>query len=400
MNIAHIRQDTKGCTDKLFFNSAGASLMPSVVVKKMKNYLDEEEEFGGYFIQSKHAEELQEVYTQAATLLHCAPKNIAITYNATNSFFKALSSIDFKEGDCILTTDDDYISNQLTFIRLQEKWKLQLIRGTNLPNGDLDLDDFEDKIKTYLPKLITVAHIPTNSGLIQPVEEVGALCKKYDILFLLDACQSVGQIDVDTEAIGCDYLCATGRKFLRGPRGIGLLYVSDKVLEKQIAPTFIDMSGAEWTGPNQYTLQNNAKRFETWEQSRASILGLKEALAYANTIGMKNIETYNNNLSKHLRSGLSKIPEVTLLDKGSKQCSIVTFTIKGAELNSLTSYLSSKQIYYSVSNKNAALIDFTKKEVDWAIRFSPHYFNTTEELDKAIAIVEAYNSKTQFSSYQ
>jgi len=243
MDIIEIRKDTSGCADKIFLNSAGSSLPPKIVTEKMIDYLQYEERIGGYDAAKFKADEINKFYIEAAKLLNCKPANIAFAYNATDAYARALSAIPFKNVDYILTTNDDYISNQIAFLSLQKRFGVQLLRANNLANGDIDLVHFEELIKKHKPVLVAVTHVPTNSGLVQNAEEIGKICNKYDTWYLLDACQSVGQMIVDVEKIGCDFLSATGRKFLRGPRGTGFLYISDEVLMSGLAPLFIDMRG-------------------------------------------------------------------------------------------------------------------------------------------------------------
>jgi len=381
MQINQIRNDTFGCHDKTFLNSAGASLMPKSVVQKQMEYLKLEEEFGGYHVASQQSAALNEFYIETAKLINCKPQNIAFATNATDAYAKALSSIPFKPGDSIITTDDDYISNQIAFLSLQKRLNLKIHRIKKLANQDLDLDHFLQLIKKHQPKLVAVTHIPSNSGLIQNVEEIGKICKQNGILYLVDACQSVGQLLVDIQKISCDFLTATGRKFLRGPRGTGFLYVSDNALSQGLAPLLLDMSGARWTAPNTYELGDDAKRFEIWERSCASVVGLTEAIRYANSIGMDNIESYNRSLSSQLRDMLQQNSNLEILDKGRDLASIVTFHRRNLSLHTLQEMLSKNNIYYSVSFKAGALIDFGEKNVDWAIRFSPHYFNTLTEME-------------------
>ncbi len=389
MDLNKIRQDTIGCSDKIFLNSAGASLMPGVVVEKMIEHLRLEEQFGGYYAAELKAEEINKFYIEAGKLINSSPQNIAFAYNATDAYSRALSSIAFKDGDYILTTNDDYVSNQIAFISLQKKFNIKILRVRNLDNNDIDLNDFEELIKKYNPKLVAVTHIPTNSGLIQDVESIGAICKKYDILYLVDACQSVGQLEIDVKEIGCDFLSVTGRKFLRGPRGTGFLYISDKVIEDLLQPLFIDMRGADWIAFNDYDIQMNAKRFESWEFPYASLIGFTEAIRYTHDIGIDEIQLYNKALSGKLREGLAGIKDVRLLDKGSNLGSIITFEKSSRELDYIKKHLLENKIAFSVSYKNAALIDFTNKQADWAIRLSPHYFNTMEEIEKAVEIIAA-----------
>ena len=390
MDIEQIRQDTIGCHDKIFLNSAGSSLMPKIVMEKMTEYLKQEELYGGYAVAKDRAGQINEFYSEIGKLINCEAKNIAFMYNATDSFSKALSSIPFREGDVILTTNDDYISNHIAFLSLQKRFGIEILRAENLPNGDIDFDNFELLVTTHKPKLVAITHIPTNSGLIQNAEKVGEICSANSIWYLLDACQSVGQIVVDVQKIKCDFLSSTGRKFLRGPRGTGFLFISNKVINEKLEPLFIDMRGATWTSSDTYELQMSGKRFEEWEFSYASLVGLTEAVKYANSIGIQEIEAKNASISKKLRSNLSKIPQLLVMDKGSRLCSIITFYINGIALQDLSSYLEENSIFHSVTVKSHAIIDLTNKGVDWVIRLSPHYFNTMEDIEKVTALLSQF----------
>ncbi|KFE98990.1 aminotransferase class V-fold PLP-dependent enzyme [Chryseobacterium luteum] len=387
MDIDKIRRDTVGCRDKIFLNSAGGSLMPEPVVTTMTSYILLEQQHGGYEAADRNSEQCSRFYAEAAQLINTQPDNIAFTVSSTDAYAKALSSIQFESGDVIITTNDDYISNQIAFFSLQKKLGVKIVRIKNLPDHELDLEDVENLIKKHNPKLVAVTHIPTNSGLIQNVEGVGKICRQYDILYLVDACQSVGQLTVDVEKIGCDFLTATGRKFMRGPRGTGFLYVSDRVLERNMAPVFLDMAGAEWTAFNDYKLLKTAKRFEHWETSISSLLGFAEALKYANGIGLQNIENYNRNLAEKLRTGLQN-NGLRVLDQGRNLCSIVTCCAQDSSIDNIYKILKENNVYFSVSNKSNALIDFTLKNLDRAIRLSPHYFNTSGEIEEVIKMLE------------
>ncbi len=389
MNIDKIRQDTRGLGDgKIFLNNAGSSLMPDIVTDAVVDYLKLEERSGGYDVANMNADVLEEFYSESAKLINAKPANMAFMTSATEAYSKALSGIIFRDGDVIITTTDDYISNQITFISLQKKVGVKVIRMKNLPDHELDLEDLGRLIREHHPKLIAVTHIPTNSGLIQNVEAVGKICREHDILYLVDACQSVGQMVVDVEKIGCDFLTATGRKFLRGPRGTGFLYVSDRILEQAYAPLLLDMRGADWTEYNDYELFKTAKRFEHWEMSYASMLGLKYAIGYANAVGMDAIEKYNQSLSRKLRENL-KESGFSVWDWGNRLSSIVTFSGPDGDLENIQKILKKNNVYFSVTYKNSALIDFTNKNINGIVRLSPHYFNTTEEIEKVSEVLKA-----------
>ncbi|PRB85453.1 aminotransferase [Chryseobacterium culicis] len=390
MNLEVIRQDTPGCSDKIFLNSAGSSLMPKPVVEATIKFLYEEQELGGYAAAVENSGLISQFYEEVAKLINTRSSNIAFVGSSTDGYAKALSSISFKEGDCIITTNDDYISNQIAFISLQKRYHIEIIRVANLPDHELDLEDFENLIKKHHPKLIAVTHIPTNSGLIQNIERVGRLCKQYDVLYLVDACQSVGQIVVDVEKIHCDFLTATGRKFMRGPRGTGFLYVSDKALNQKMYPLFLDSIGARWTAFDDYQLNDTAKRFELFERPYAALLGFAEALRYANTIGMNQIEHYNRTLADTLRINLQN-NGFRILDKGNRLSSIVTFCQADGKVEKIHKILSDHKVFFKENRREDALIDFTSKNVDHAIRLSPHYFNTIEEIEKVSQLLENIN---------
>lgn len=391
MDIAQIRKDTLHCEDKLFLNSAGASLMPRVVIQKSHEYLLEEEKLGGYKVAALKAYEIDGFYSEAGKLLNCRADQIAFAANATDAYSKALSAIPFKEHDVILTTDDDYVSNHIGFLSLQKRFGVRVLKVQNTEDGDLDLTDFENKIKTYNPKLVAVTHIPTNSGLVQDVESVGLLCQKYEILYLVDACQSVGQIPLDVQKIRCDFLSATGRKFLRGPRGTGFLYVSDKVLQSELAPLFMDLRGATWDQQEHYQIMETAKRFELWELPYPFVIGLKEAVKYANDIGLQAIEDRNQELLIRLSENMKAINGVSRYDRGSVLSNIFTFRKHGVSKEKMIDHLDAHNAYYSISQVDNARIDFEKKGIDWAVRISPHYFNTFQEIDRFCEIVENLN---------
>ncbi len=392
MNIDLFRKQTPGCGRKIHFNNAGASLMPQPVIDSMVEHIQLEAMTGGYESADLKANEISGFYNSAGELLNCTAKNIAFTSSATNSFSRALSCIPFFEGDSILLANEDYISNQIAFLSLQKKYKLKILRAKSLPSGGVDVEDLKRLMDIYHPKLVSLTHVPSNTGLIQPVEEVGKLCEERDIYYLVDACQSVGQIPIDVQKIRCDFLSATMRKFLRGPRGAGFLYVSDKIINQKLEPLFIDMRGADWISTDQYSPIMDARRFEEWELPYALVLGSKAAMDYANSIGLEKIKERNTYLCSLVRKGISQIDGLRLLDLGTNQSSIITVEISGQQAQDVLYGLRHENINTSVGYRSFALIDFEAKRVDWALRISPHYYNTEEEVDTLIQALKKYPS--------
>jgi selenocysteine lyase/cysteine desulfurase len=390
--IQKFRDDTIGVSNVIHLNNAGAGLMPDVVTRAITNHIELESKIGGYEASAFMKEAVQEFYVQAGRLFNCKPSEIAFTASATDSYTRALSSIPFKAGDVILTDNDDFISNQIQFLSCQKRFGVSIVHIKNAPEGGVDLYDLEEKLFSLKPRLLAITHIPTNSGLVQPVYEIGKIYERYlnsnpDTWYILDACQSVGQMKLDVQKLKCDFLSVTGRKFLRGPRGTGFLYVSDKVIERGLEPLFIDMRGADWIEKDVYKARNGAIRFEDWEFAYALLIGSGTAIDYYLAIGEDKVEQQVRYLSTYMRKNLSDINGVRVLDRGTSLGGLVTFTIAGSNPQYIVSELLNRKINVVPSYRNFAIIDFDEKGVEWAVRASPHYYNTMDEENVFIDVV-------------
>lgn len=384
--IAAFRSDTEGCANVIHLNNAGASLMPNIVTRSIVEHIKLESQIGGYEASALRADAIQQFYVQAGKLFNCKPSNIAYTASATDSFTRALSSIPFQSGDIVLTDNDDFISNQIQFLSCQKRFGIKIVRINNAPEGGVDLEDLEQKLFKLQPRLLAITHIPTNSGLVQPVKRIGEIYNRYTSAhtdktwYILDACQSIGQMKLDIQELQCDFLSVTGRKFLRGPRGTGFLYISDKALHHGLEPLFIDMRGADWIEKNVYKPRDGAMRYEDWEFAYALVLGMRFAIEYCLNIGEDKIWQQVKLLSDFMRQELSDINKVKVLDRGPELGGLVTFTVKDSQPNYLVDELLKRKINVVPSYRNFAVIDFDEKRVEWALRASPHYFNTKEEI--------------------
>lgn len=392
MNVELLRAQTPGCKQKIHFNNAGASLMPQSVIDAMQNYLTFESVTGGYEAADSKADEIAGFYSSTARLLNCNATNIAFASSATNAFARALSCIPFQEGDSILLANEDYISNQIAFLSLQKRFGIQILRAKSKPEGGVDVEDMKRLMDEHQPKLVSLTHVPGNTGLIQPVEEVGKLCAQRNLYYLVDGCQSAGQIPVDVEKIQCDFFTATLRKFLRGPRGCGFLYVSDKIINQKLEPLFIDLRGADWVSADEYAPRMDARRFEDWEMPYALVLGSKAAIDYALQVGLVEIQERNLHVCELIRNEVSQLKGFTLLDIGTPQSSIITMTIANQKAQHVLSSLRKQNINTSIGFRNFALIDFDAKKVEWALRISPHYYNTEEEVNILINSLKTFSS--------
>src|SRR5690606_5251362 len=276
------RADTPGvASGVIHLNNAGASLMPRPVLDAVRAHLELEARIGGYEAADAARAEIAAAYGSVARLVGAAPRNIAMVENAPVAFFQALAAFDFAPGDVILTTRNDYISNQLAYLSLHHRAGVRVVRAEDLPEGGVDPESVRALIRRERPRLVSLTWVPTNSGLVQPAAEVGAVCEEEGVPYIVDACQAVGQLPIDVNELRCDFLSATARKFLRGPRGAGFLYVSDRALDRGAHPLFVDMRGAAWIEADEFRLAPDARRFENWEFAYALVLGQGAAARYA-----------------------------------------------------------------------------------------------------------------------
>jgi selenocysteine lyase/cysteine desulfurase len=381
------RADTPGCQERIHLNNAGAALPPRSVVEVMHRHLDREAEIGGYEAADEAAPRVQEAYESTGKVVNASGRNIAIVENATVAVSQALSAFDFKPGDVLVTTRCDYPSNQLMYLSLAQRTGLVIKRAADLPEGGVDPESVRKLVRDPRCRLVVLTWVPTNSGLVQDAAAVGAVCEDAGVPYVIDACQAVGQIPVDVHAVRCDYLAGTARKFLRGPRGIGFLYVSDRALAGGAFPLHVDMQGADWVSANEFQLARGARRFENWEFAYALVLGMGEAARYALAVGDAAF-TRSHDLAADLRAKLGALPQVRVFDRGADQCAIVTIAVDGHEPEELKHRLRARGINTSVSDRLSGVIDFESKGITGALRLSPHYYNTAAELGAAVAVLD------------
>ncbi len=378
-DIERARKDTRGCDRVVHFNNAGSSLMPAPVADALKEFLHQEEMTGGYETVEQNQQQLNNFYRATAALLNCETAEVAFVENATRAWDMAFYSFRFNPGDRVLTTVEEYGSNVIAYNQQVKRCGIELTFIDSDAHGQVDINALKDQIDDRV-KLISMTHIPTGGGLINPAAAVGQVANEAGIPFLLDSCQGVGQVALDVSKLGCDMLCGTGRKYLRGPRGTGLLYVKKSMIEK-LEPPFLDQHAATLVSPDEYVIRNDAGRFENWEQYFAGKAALGVAMDYAMSFGMPAIQKRVCTLARGLREKLTAIDGVTVTDRGLALGGIVTFMAEQQSASQIKQLLSGHGINVSVSDGSGNLVAFNQRGLTSVVRASLHYYNTESEVD-------------------
>ena len=379
-DIEKARKETPGCDNVLHLNNAGAALMPKIVRDTLVHHVDTESMIGGYEAAAQAHDQLERVYESTAKLIGCDSDEIALMESATQAWVNAFYAIPFERGDKILTGRAEYAANYIAFLQIAKRRGVEIKVIPVDAFGQVSVDALAEMIDSRV-KLIAITHIPTNSGLINPAEQIGDVARDAGILYLLDACQTVGQKPINVSDIGCDILSGTSRKYLRGPRGMGFLYVKREIIA-ELDPATLDLHSATWVTKNQYEIRADARRFEKWESSIAGRLAFGAAVDYALDWGLDVIWKRIQYLSTTLRRRLAQLPACTLQDLGDQKCGIVTFTIDGFSQPTIKEQLALRKINVSISDRASTLLDMEARGLDDVIRASIHYYNTEQEINQ------------------
>ena len=387
IDLAAVRRDTPACERRVFLDSAGSSLSPVPVLDTVVNHLRREAEIGGYPAAAEQADELAEGYQVLATLLGCERDEIAFTDSATRSWLAAFGAVPLGPGDRVLITEVEYAGNAVPLLHRAAVDGFTVEPIPSDDRGQVDVAALRDLLDERV-KLVSLVHVPTNGGLVNPVAEVVTAAHEVGALVLLDACQSVGQLPVRAAELGADLVCATGRKWLRGPRGTGVLVVRRDVRER-LRPSQVDMHSGSWDDATEISLRSDARVFELWETSVAARLGLIAAARYALDLGVAEIAAEVSSRAAHLRTGLGELPGVRVHDLGDTRCGIVSFAVDGTSADQVKRRLADAGVTVTTTGLSSTRLDMTHRGLTELVRASPHYFVSPEQLDHAVAAVAA-----------
>lgn len=379
IDVAEERRRTEGAALTPHFNAAGAALPSHSVVSTVVDHLRLEEQRGGYEAAAERRDRLDDVYRSAATLVGATAAEIALFDSASTGLRVLFDALRPERGQRIVASSSTYVSHALHLMSTARERGVDLVVVPHDEHRRVDLAALETLLSDGIPSIVTIAHVPTSSGLVEPVERIGGIVKRYGGTYLLDATQSVGHLDVDVDTIGCDVMVTTGRKFLRAPRGTGFAYVRGSLLER-LLPTAPDVRGARWTSVSTWDVDASARRFETWEGAIAARLGLGAALDETIQRGVAATEEWLVAAGRRLRAALSDIPGVTVADPDGTASAIVTFVIDGVASADAVVALARRGVRVVSVPATHGQWDLGDRGVPAVVRASPHVYNHDDDM--------------------
>lgn len=383
IDIERVRADTEGVDEIVHLNSCGSSLPPRAVVDAQVAYLRQEQRRGGYETATAFADRLDDLYAATAEMLGCGSDEVAFQGSAIEGWWRAFLSIPLAPGDRVLASHSEYQGNAFGLLQARARGVVVDI-VPNDDHGTVDVDALAAMLDERV-KIVCLTQVSMANGAVHPAAGVGRVCRDAGIPFLLDACQVAGQRPIDVEALGCDFLVYTGRKFLRGPRGTGVLY-SRRATVDQLGPSpFVDGRSAVWTDADTWRHAPGAQRFELGERSFAGQVGLAVATRYALDVGLPAIAERVGLLAERLRSALASIGRVVVRDEGLDRSGIVTFTVDGHAAAEVQRRLAEVGVFVGAPGRLNAQWDLGPRDIEAVVRAGVHYFNTDDEVDKLAA---------------
>jgi selenocysteine lyase/cysteine desulfurase len=387
IDVDALRAETPGCHDRAFLLSAGSSLPTQATLDAVVDHLRLEAEIGGYAAADRIVDVLEEGRADLAALIGGRADEVALVPSDSVAWVKAwwgwVAGGNVPRGGVVLIDRLTYSSHYAALDQTRSFADFTIALMPSHDDGTVDLDALviADDVG-----VVCVTMIGTHSGNVNPVAAIGARARAAGVPMFVDACQAVGQLDLDVAELGCSVLTGTGRKFMRGPRGTGLLWVDRSIVER-FQPPGVDATSTSWSSAAGMRVDAGIRRFEEFEVPYAAFVGLAAAARQALAIGTAAIEQRAVGLGERLRTDLVCLPGVTVRDTAARRCAIVTFTVDGVPAEAVVGTASDVGVVVNASTAVWAALDMDAKCTPTVVRASPHVFNTDADLSRLVDVV-------------
>jgi selenocysteine lyase/cysteine desulfurase len=358
--------------DLIYLNHAAVAPWPARTREAVKHFADENARSGAYHY-TRWLQKETELRKQIQLLLNApSPDDIALLKNTSESLSIVAAGLDWRSGDNVVSTYEEFPSNRIP-------WQALAGRAVQLREVPINVDRPEQALIDACDRqtrLLTVSSVQYGSGTRLDLETLGRYCRRHDILFCVDAIQSLGAIAMDVQAIHADFVMADGHKWLLGPEGLALFYTTPAARDRLTLQQYgwhmveqIDFNSRDWRP------SATARRFECGSPNMLGIHALSASVSLLAEIGMQEVQETVLRNSAHLIERLEKVHRTRVLTPRPEQrhAGIVTFQIEGRDLAQLQQHLW----------KNKVLCVYR----GGGLRFSPHFYISEQLLDKAIDIL-------------
>jgi cysteine desulfurase/selenocysteine lyase len=375
-----------------YLNNAGASLMSRLTMDSVVKHLSLECEVGAYRAATMREAEIDSFYELSAKLIGAPSAScIAFMDSASRAWNMALYAVPLCNGDEIVTLSSEFGTNLVSIFHYASKVGANVTVLECDRSGDFDMSELRAALERGA-RLVAISHVSAHGSIVNPVQEIGALVAKYRAIYLVDGCQAAGQMNIDVVKIGCDAYTATGRKWLRGPRGTGFLYVK---ADSSMSPLYVDLASADLAlggdgKPSGVTITRGARRFELWERSIASMIGLKVAISQYLALDRDDAHAKMRSASLALRKCISGNSNLQLLGKETSESSIVGFyPLAPSREDAITKAFKASDVQVSTMGAWDCPLHFPKNGVSSIFRLSPHYYTEHDTLDLAKSVIQS-----------
>ena len=382
-----IRKDFPVVRKRIYMNNGSFAPVPISTIKAITDFLLKCSDEGpdSTSIREYITTLMTEVRTRVSHLINCDYDEIIFTQSTTEGLNIVSSGLKWEKSDIIVLRGgpDEHFANYFPWVRTSENFGVGLHEMKIDSNGFFDLAEFEKIAKSKNTKLISLSHALYNNGAIMPVNEVGKISRENNLLYCIDAAQTVGSIRVDVKEIGCDFMAFPGFKWVCGPVGIGILYCNKKSSEV-LAPQSVGSDSAILTNQKSLVYTEFPNNFQAGFRNYVGVAGLESSLRYILRIGIDNIRKMNMKIASEMKSSLERIKKLSIYgpDEEKLRTSIITFGAESLEARNIVSKLESFGIV-------VAEREIHRNEKKKAVRASPHFYNSPSEIDTFISSLNA-----------